>query len=55
MSTSARPDSEISSQTVRAQSSRVPTPLPDYLYVAIRKAYLVDTDTESNLEEALSE
>ncbi|GKD18397.1 hypothetical protein Tco_1207555 [Tanacetum coccineum] len=34
MSTPAHFDSEIISQTVRAQSSRVPTPLPDDPYVA---------------------
>nr|GEY49943.1 hypothetical protein [Tanacetum cinerariifolium] len=33
--------------TVRAQSCRVPTPLPDNPYVAVRQAHLVDTDTES--------
>ncbi|GJZ64913.1 hypothetical protein Tco_0621609 [Tanacetum coccineum] len=32
--------------TVRARSSRVPTPLPDDPYVAVRQAHLVDTDTE---------
>nr|GEY98819.1 hypothetical protein [Tanacetum cinerariifolium] len=35
-----------------AQSSRVPVPLPDDPYVAVRQAQLVDTDTESDLEEA---
>ncbi|GJX07405.1 hypothetical protein Tco_0195337 [Tanacetum coccineum] len=55
MSTPAHPDSEISSQTVGAQSSRVPTPLHDDPYVTVRQANLVDTDTESNPEEALSE
>nr|GFB97280.1 hypothetical protein [Tanacetum cinerariifolium] len=30
-----------------AQSSRVPTSLPDDPYVAVRQAYLVDMDTES--------
>ncbi|GJS42882.1 putative reverse transcriptase domain-containing protein [Tanacetum coccineum] len=52
MSTPAHFDSEISSQTVRAQSSRVPTQLPDDPYVAVRQTHLVDTDTESEPEEA---
>ncbi|GJZ89864.1 hypothetical protein Tco_0661791, partial [Tanacetum coccineum] len=39
-------DSEIILQIVRAQSSRVPTPLPDDPYVAVRQAHLVNTDTE---------
>ncbi|GKB85179.1 hypothetical protein Tco_0957451 [Tanacetum coccineum] len=52
MSTLAHFDSEIISQTVRAQSSQVPTPLPDDPYVVVRQAYLVDTDTESEPEEA---
>ncbi|GJT32802.1 hypothetical protein Tco_0923221 [Tanacetum coccineum] len=47
MSTPAHFNSEIILQTVRAQSSRVPTPLPDDPYVAIRQAHLVDMDTES--------
>nr|GEU92645.1 hypothetical protein [Tanacetum cinerariifolium] len=38
-----------------AQSSRVPVPLPDDPYVAVRHAHLVDTDTESDPEEASSE
>nr|GFC30842.1 hypothetical protein [Tanacetum cinerariifolium] len=38
-----------------AQSSRVPVPLPDDPYVAVRQAQLVDTDTESEPEEAPSE
>ncbi|GKF79308.1 hypothetical protein Tco_0234876, partial [Tanacetum coccineum] len=42
-------------QADRAQSSRVPVPLPDDLYVAVRHAQLVDTDTESEPEEAPSE
>ncbi|GKE09294.1 hypothetical protein Tco_1412845, partial [Tanacetum coccineum] len=41
--------------TVEAQSSRVPTLLPDDPYVAVRQAYLVDTDTESKPNEAPSE
>ncbi|GJY55445.1 hypothetical protein Tco_0454560 [Tanacetum coccineum] len=55
MSTSAHFDSEIISQTVRAQSSRVPTPLPDDPYVAVRHAHLADTDTKSGLVEDLKE
>ncbi|GJT85018.1 hypothetical protein Tco_1066735 [Tanacetum coccineum] len=47
MSTSAHFDSEIISQIDEAQSSRVPTPLPDNLYAVVRQAHLVDTDTES--------
>ncbi|GJT32805.1 hypothetical protein Tco_0923224 [Tanacetum coccineum] len=47
MSTPAHFNSEIILQTVRAQSSRVPTPLPDDPYVAVRQAHLVDMDTES--------
>ncbi|GKA50721.1 hypothetical protein Tco_0743794, partial [Tanacetum coccineum] len=38
--------------TVGAQSSRVPTPLSDNPYVAVRQAHLVDTDTESDPKEA---
>nr|GFA62711.1 hypothetical protein [Tanacetum cinerariifolium] len=48
-------DSDIISQTVGAQSSRVSTPLPDDPYVAVRHAHLVDTDTESEPKEAPSE
>ncbi|GKA05785.1 hypothetical protein Tco_0684905 [Tanacetum coccineum] len=55
MSTPAHFDLEVISQTVRAQSSRVPTPIPDDPYVAVRQAYLVDTDTKSEPEEAPSE
>ncbi|GJU16774.1 hypothetical protein Tco_1144740 [Tanacetum coccineum] len=55
MSTLAQFESKIISQTNGAQSSRVPTPLPDDPYVAVRQAYLVDTDTESDPEEAPSE
>ncbi|GKF80932.1 hypothetical protein Tco_0239534, partial [Tanacetum coccineum] len=47
MSTPNHFDSEISLQTVKARSSRVPTPLPDDPYVAVKHAHLVDTDTES--------
>ncbi|GKD54658.1 hypothetical protein Tco_1288045, partial [Tanacetum coccineum] len=39
----------------KAQSSRVPVPLPDDPYVAVRQAQLVDTDTESDPDEAPSE
>ncbi|GJV48035.1 hypothetical protein Tco_1438247, partial [Tanacetum coccineum] len=55
MSTPAYFDSEIISQTVGTQSSRVPTPLPDDPYVAVRQAHLVDTDTESGPVEDLRE
>ncbi|GJT53729.1 hypothetical protein Tco_0988783 [Tanacetum coccineum] len=37
------------------QSSRVPVPLPNDPYIAVRQAQLVDTDTESDPEEAPSE
>ncbi|GJZ78639.1 hypothetical protein Tco_0643476 [Tanacetum coccineum] len=40
-------DPESSTQADRAQSSRVPVPLPDDPYEAIRQAYLDGTDTES--------
>ncbi|GJU00957.1 hypothetical protein Tco_1111295 [Tanacetum coccineum] len=52
MSTLAYVDSETITQVDGAQSSRVPFPLPDDPYVAVRQAQLVDTDTESDLEEA---
>ncbi|GJY78359.1 hypothetical protein Tco_0484160 [Tanacetum coccineum] len=55
MSTPAHFDSEIISQTDEAQSSRVPTLFLDDLYVAVRQAYLVDTDTESRPLEHLRE
>ncbi|GJY09828.1 hypothetical protein Tco_0378013, partial [Tanacetum coccineum] len=45
MSTPASFDSEIISQTVGAQSSRVPTPLPDDPYVVVR-APLTDEEFE---------
>ncbi|GJW05507.1 hypothetical protein Tco_1564363 [Tanacetum coccineum] len=48
-------DSEIISQTVEAQSSRVPTPLPDDPYVEVRQEHLVDTNTESGPVEDLRE
>nr|GEW16515.1 hypothetical protein [Tanacetum cinerariifolium] len=40
-------DPESSNQADRTQSSRVPVPLPEDPYEAIRQAYLVRTDTES--------
>ncbi|GJV30215.1 hypothetical protein Tco_1386663 [Tanacetum coccineum] len=40
-------DLEISTQDDGAQSSRVPVPLPEDPYEAIRQAYLVGTDTKS--------
>ncbi|GJW90073.1 hypothetical protein Tco_0167626 [Tanacetum coccineum] len=40
-------DSEIISHTDGAQSSRVPTPLPDDPYVAVMQTHLVDIDIES--------
>ncbi|GJT73416.1 hypothetical protein Tco_1032702 [Tanacetum coccineum] len=52
MSTPAYVDSKTITQADGAQSSRVPVPLPDDPYVAVRQAQLVDTDTESDLEEA---
>ncbi|GJT79789.1 hypothetical protein Tco_1054131 [Tanacetum coccineum] len=55
MSTPTHPNSEISSQTVGAQSSQLPTPFPDDPYVAVRQTHLVDTDTESDQEETPSE
>ncbi|GJY09737.1 hypothetical protein Tco_0377922, partial [Tanacetum coccineum] len=57
MSTPALFDLEIISQTVRAQSSRVPTLLPDGPYVAVREAHLVVRilNIESKPEEAPSE
>ncbi|GKE74609.1 hypothetical protein Tco_1536650, partial [Tanacetum coccineum] len=47
MSTPVFVDPEISTQADRAQSSRVPVPLPEDPYEAIRQAYLDGTDTES--------
>ncbi|GKE31536.1 hypothetical protein Tco_1450858, partial [Tanacetum coccineum] len=55
MSTPTYVDSETITQADEAQSSRVPVPLPDDPYVAVRQAQLVDTDNESDLEEAPSE
>ncbi|GKC49094.1 hypothetical protein Tco_1071839 [Tanacetum coccineum] len=53
MSTLAYVDSETITQADGAQGSRVPVPLPDDPYVAVRQAQLVDTELE--LEEAPSE
>ncbi|GKB03767.1 hypothetical protein Tco_0831910 [Tanacetum coccineum] len=47
MSTPVFVDPEISTQADRAQSSRVPVPLPKDPYEAIRQAYFDGTDTES--------
>ncbi|GJZ37371.1 hypothetical protein Tco_0583562 [Tanacetum coccineum] len=47
MSTLVFVDPESSTQADGAQSSRVPVPLPEDPYEAIRQAYLVGTDTES--------
>nr|GEU97472.1 hypothetical protein [Tanacetum cinerariifolium] len=47
MSTPVFVDAEISTQADGAQSSRVPVPLPEDPYEAIRQAYLVRTNTES--------
>ncbi|GJY22553.1 hypothetical protein Tco_0396211 [Tanacetum coccineum] len=47
MSTPVFVDPEISTQADGAQSSRVPVPLLEDPYEAIRQAYLVGTDTES--------
>nr|GEU50826.1 hypothetical protein [Tanacetum cinerariifolium] len=47
MSTLVFVDAEISTQADGTQSSRVPIPLPEDPYEAIRQAYLVRTNTES--------
>ncbi|GKE03936.1 hypothetical protein Tco_1395954 [Tanacetum coccineum] len=47
MSTPVFVDPEISTQADGAQSSRVPVPLPKDPYEAIRQAYLVEADIES--------
>ncbi|GJT94624.1 hypothetical protein Tco_1090142 [Tanacetum coccineum] len=47
MSTPVFIDPDISTQSDGAQSSRVPVPLSEDPYEAIRHAYLVGTDTES--------
>ncbi|GJU90623.1 hypothetical protein Tco_1303046 [Tanacetum coccineum] len=52
MSTPAYVDLETITQADGAQSSREPTPLPNDPYVAVRQAQLVDTNTESDPEEA---
>ncbi|GJS17440.1 hypothetical protein Tco_0411912 [Tanacetum coccineum] len=54
MSTPTYVDSETITQADGAQSSRVPVPLPDDPYVAVRQTQLVNTDTESDPEEAPS-
>ncbi|GKF85900.1 hypothetical protein Tco_0253727, partial [Tanacetum coccineum] len=51
MSTLVFVDLEISTQADGAQISRVPVPLPEDPYEAIRKAYLDGRDTESELIE----
>ncbi|GJX92209.1 hypothetical protein Tco_0345535 [Tanacetum coccineum] len=53
MSTPVHVDPETITQADGAQSSRVPVPLPDVPYVAVRQAQLVDTESEP--EEAPSE
>ncbi|GJY41736.1 hypothetical protein Tco_0429006 [Tanacetum coccineum] len=55
MSTSVFVDPEISTQADGAQSPRVPVPYPEDPYKAIRQAYLVETDTESEPFEDLVE
>nr|GEX86386.1 hypothetical protein [Tanacetum cinerariifolium] len=54
MSTTTYVDSKTITQADGAQSSRVPIPLPNDPYVAVRQAHLVDTDTELDLKEAPS-
>nr|GEV31204.1 hypothetical protein [Tanacetum cinerariifolium] len=54
MSTPAYVDLETITQADEVQSSRVPILLPDEPYVAVRRAQLVDTDTESEPGEAPS-
>ncbi|GKD34690.1 hypothetical protein Tco_1250199 [Tanacetum coccineum] len=55
MSTPAYVHSKTITQADRAQSSRVPVPLPDGPCIAVRQTELVDTDAESGPEEAPSE
>nr|GEV10230.1 putative reverse transcriptase domain-containing protein [Tanacetum cinerariifolium] len=55
MSTLVFVDPEISTQSDGAQSSRVPVSLPEDPYDAIRQAYLVGTDAESDPFEDLIE
>ncbi|GJU90646.1 hypothetical protein Tco_1303069 [Tanacetum coccineum] len=55
MSTLVFVDPEISTQADGAQSPRVPVPFPEDPYEAIRQAYLVGTDTESEPFEDLVE
>nr|GEZ37432.1 hypothetical protein [Tanacetum cinerariifolium] len=52
MFTPAYVDSETITQANRTQNSRVPVPLLNDPYVAVRHAQLVDTDTESEPKEA---
>ncbi|GJX49603.1 hypothetical protein Tco_0276448 [Tanacetum coccineum] len=54
MSTPAYIDLETITQADGAQSSRVPVPLPNDPYVVVRRAHLVNTDTDSDLLEAPS-
>nr|GEZ94608.1 hypothetical protein [Tanacetum cinerariifolium] len=49
MSTLVFVDLDISTQADEAQSSRVPVPLPEDPYETFREAYLVGTDTKSEL------
>ncbi|GKA20697.1 hypothetical protein Tco_0700686 [Tanacetum coccineum] len=55
MSTPAHFDLEIFPQTDRTQSSRVPIPLSDDLYMAVWQSHLADTDIESRPLEDLRE
>ncbi|GJX58050.1 hypothetical protein Tco_0289440 [Tanacetum coccineum] len=55
MSTPTHFDSEIFPQTDGAQSSRVPIPLSDDPYRAVRQSHLTDTDIESGPLEDLRE
>ncbi|GKE24135.1 hypothetical protein Tco_1435647 [Tanacetum coccineum] len=55
MSTPAHFDLEIFPQTDRTQSSRVPIPLSDDLYMAVWQSHLADTDIESGPLEDLRE
>ncbi|GKF28126.1 hypothetical protein Tco_0094468 [Tanacetum coccineum] len=55
MSTLAYVDLETITQADGAQSSPMPVPLPNDPYVPVRQTQLVDTDTESDPEEAPSE
>nr|GEZ30087.1 hypothetical protein [Tanacetum cinerariifolium] len=55
MSTPGYVDSKTITHADRAQSSRVPVPLPNDPYVVVRHAQLVDTYNESELKVALLE